>query len=85
MKDSPLKKWFAPCIDISPNGVFLLQKKTEPCSTSKYPTVVPSFFTDLKYQNFGLLNGKVVCFDYGTILFTNLNEKTRKAKWWSED
>ena len=70
-------KWFAPCHYISPNGMFLIQSKVEKIPVSQYPKEIPAFFGDLKYQNFGMLNGHFVCFDYGTSLITkNWNKRS---------
>ena len=58
-------KWFAPCVDISPSGHFLIQKKCKPLIDIKcLPKNIPGFFTDVHWNNFGMLNGKFVCFDY---------------------
>jgi hypothetical protein len=42
---------------------------------------VPSMFTDLKVQNWGMLNGRLVCHDYG-LTCTSLPRSMRAAKWW---
>lgn len=78
-----LAKYFAPCGEISRCGRIMLQRKCTDASYDLYPKSVPSFFTDLKYGNWGLLNGKVVCFDYASVLVTSMGEnKMRKAQWW---
>lgn len=85
MKGTPVEKWLAPCLFISPCGTVLIQKRCETLDKSKYPSKLPSFFTDTKYQNFGLLNNKFVCFDYGNIPFSKgVNSKTVKANWWGD-
>lgn len=77
-----MAKWFAPIIAISPNGVVLIQKRVEPTSLKDYPKQIPSFFTDIKQENYGLLNGQLVCFDYGTSLFTKgFSTKLKNANW----
>ncbi|NCD07693.1 MAG: hypothetical protein EOL97_16410, partial [Spirochaetia bacterium] len=60
-----LKKWFAPCYQYSATGKYLIQDKVIFPDKTKYPKQLPAFFTDTKYSNFGLLNGKWVCIDYG--------------------
>lgn len=86
VSDSPYAKWFAPVVAISANGAVLVMKKAEPARKHEYPKKIPAFFTDLKRQNFGLLNGKFVCVDYGSsILSYGFTKKLKQAKWWSED
>lgn len=81
--DTPFKKWFAPIVYVSACGTVILQKKCAPCQKEKYPGKIPIFFTDTKYDNFGILDGKFVCFDYGTIPFTmDWKNKLKKANWW---
>lgn len=81
----PFEKWFAPCIDISPNGHILIQKKVEPLRKSELPKEVPYFFTDVKPENFGLLNGKFVCCDYGSVPFSrHWTEKRMRAPHWDD-
>lgn len=86
IRDTSIAKWFAPCVEISDCGMFLLQKRTEPCPKDKYPTKIPSFFGDLKYRNFGLLNGKFVCHDYASFMYTSMSHKWSErlvtAHWW---
>lgn len=77
-------RWFAPCVSISPAGSVLIQRRTEPASHSEYPKRMPVFLGDYKRENFGMLDGKLVCHDYG--LLTNLtngvyNKTTRAADW----
>jgi len=86
VKRTSIAKWFAPCIDISPCGMFLLQKRVEVKPKSEYPKYVPSFFGDLKYKNYGWLDGKFVCVDYASLLATSMSHrwsaKLVKAGWW---
>lgn len=60
-----LTDWFAPCEWISGCGSVLLQKRTSPVRDDELPKQLPAFFCDLKRDNFGMLNGKFVCHDYG--------------------
>ena len=81
-----MKKWFAPCVYISPCGIVLVQKKVTPAYKKHYPKRVPKCLGDLKYQNFGMMDGRFVCFDYGTFLASNgVNPGTKKAEWWEGD
>ena len=86
----PIAEWLAPCIAISPCGSVLIQKRVNSLDYSKYPKMIPHFLTDNKYQNYGLLNGKFVCFDYGSIPLsmgiTIIKKKTKmkKVEWWGD-
>lgn len=76
--DESVKKWLAPTEYLSPDGRILLQKKCDPLpSDYKLPEKLPAFLTDFKRKNFGLLNGKFVCLDYG---ITISNPSTRMIK-----
>lgn len=80
-----INKWFAPCVAISACGTVLLQKRAEPAYRKHYPKKVPRCLGDLKYANYGMLQGKFVCFDYGTFLSSNgINPGFKKAVWWGE-
>lgn len=86
VKDTKFAKWFAPCIDISPNGIILIQKKADLIPKSQYPKSIPRFFMDTKFENFGMIGKQFVCFDYGTAhidaLNRSLTKKLKKADWW---
>lgn len=75
------EKWFAPVVEMSPDGRLLLMKRTTPLGVP--PEKMPSFFTDFKPENFGLLNGRVVAHDYGSHLLmeVGLNNRVRKVQW----
>lgn len=73
-----LASWAAPCWLIGPN---LLMRRTAPADPSiDYPAAVPSMFKDLKFNNWGLLDGRLVCHDYAHIGLTPTLEM-KKAKW----
>ena len=80
-------KWFSPVLDISPNGVILLMRRTKPLTRDQLPERMPSFFTDLGMTNFGLLDGQIVCHDYGLNLLMSmgLSKRMRKADWLGVD
>lgn len=86
IKDTNMGKWFAPCVDISPCGIFLLQKRIETRPKSEYPKQIPSFFGDLKYSNYGWIKGQFVCCDYAGFIATSMchqwKGKMKKADWW---
>ena len=81
--DSDAGKWFAPCHYISPCGMVLIQARTRPIDKSRFPKKMPSFFTDLKYQNFGEYDGRIVAHDYGYNRFVHLGAtaRMRNAAW----
>lgn len=58
--------WLAPVVAVSACGTFLVQRKVTPIPHDyQLPTHLPTFLNDIKVQNFGLLDGKFVCVDYG--------------------
>lgn len=77
-------RWFAPCHYISPCGGVLIQSRTQPLPKEQYPDKVPVFLSDLKYSNYGLLNGQFVCHDYGTHLMLEhgMTRRMKRADWW---
>lgn len=62
-----MSRWLAPCEFISNGGTMLIQRRVEPLRKADLPAKLPDFLCDLKQENFGMLNGKVVCCDYGTL------------------
>lgn len=82
-----VKDWFAPILWMSPNGKITIQERTTSCHNEKFykkelPKEIPVFFSDVKDDNFGWLNNKFVCHDYGFInRFIKYNSKFRKANW----
>ncbi len=79
--DPVIKKWLAPCDRISASGTILIQRRTTPAI--KFPDKVPSFLTDLKRSNFGMIGRQFVAHDYGVHLVCNsgLTKRLRKADW----
>lgn len=63
MRETSWSKWLAPCHSISENGLILIQRHCKPLAGSP-PSRVPSFLADLKPDNWGMLAGRPVCFDY---------------------
>jgi len=76
-------KWFAPCHSISPCGIVLLQSRTYELDKSQFPKKMPAFFSDLKYQNFGMLNKQIVAHDYGVshLIEVGMTKEMRVADW----
>ena len=83
VRGGSLEKWFAPCEMISTCGSILVQRRTEPVRSAELPKRVPEFLTDLKVENFGMFNGRIVCFDYGTVssCIRRTSRKMVKATW----
>lgn len=76
-------KWLAPIEAVSGHGKYLIQRRTKPVKQVLLPKNIPSFFTDLKIQNFGSLGNTVVCHDYGCINLTGqLTRRMQNASWW---
>lgn len=67
------EKWLAPCVRISANGAILIMERTAPLPPRfKLPARVPAFLCDFKRENYGLINNRLVCHDYGTNLACRL-------------
>ena len=78
-----LSKWLAPCHYISKSGRILIQSKTIPIRKSDIPDMVPHFFNDEKFENYGILNGQFVCHDYGTLGFVEgMSKRLVKQKFY---
>lgn len=79
-------RWFAPCYYISPCGAILIMARTTEPQLKDYPTMMPVYLSDLKYSNYGMFEGKLVCHDYGTNLLSEYGKtnKMRKADWGHE-
>lgn len=72
--------WLAPCVSISPNGLFMLQRKTTPLNMDRLPSHLPRFLTDRKTSNYGMLGKRVVCHDYAYTVMT-MKEQLTRARW----
>lgn len=81
-----IEKWLAPILDISPCGIYLIQRRTTPASVKDYPEKIPSFFTDNKYGNWGLYEDRLVCHDYANskLYRPGAHKNLVKADWWKE-
>lgn len=78
---SATAKWLSPCEYMSPDGRILLQKRADPLpSDEPLPAKLPAFLPDVKRDNFGLLDGRLVCIDYAmTIPSPSL--RLKKVDW----
>lgn len=90
VKDTPIGEWFAPCVRIDAYGLALIQRRTKGFdSEAEFKAAVaqmpggklPPFFEDVHYGNFGMLEGRVVCHDYG---FTKFIRDGVKVGWKEE-
>lgn len=85
VQGTKVAKWFAPVRELSDGGRLLIQRRCTPLPKDQYPKKVPEFFTDLKYANWGMLDGQFVCMDYANSLAMTKGLFTGKmqiAKWW---
>jgi len=77
-------RWFAPVENISPCGRILIQRRTKGFPTDRHlPEKIPTFFTDTKPENWGLLKGRPVCHDYGNhlLLENGMTNRMKLAAW----
>lgn len=77
-------KWLAPCKSISPCGTVLIQRRTKPAKT--YPKMIPTWMTDTKRANFGMIGSKFVAHDYGLhqIYRSGMSKRLSKVEWWDD-
>jgi len=84
-KGTPIREWLAPCLRISASGRVLIQALTVPPHNFPLPGKVPAALSDLKVENFGLYEGRLVCHDYGSTEVTTVgmnSKKMKDARWW---
>lgn len=82
-----LMKWFAPVEFCSPRGDFILMRRTKPVSVDDLKRRLkraPNFFNDLKCQNWGELDGRIVCHDYGIASLALTDSKLTKCRWYGD-
>lgn len=87
LKETKYGKFLAPCHLISPCGIVLIQSRVTPLTPELEKVRLPSFLTDFKRSNYGVLDGRVVCCDYGlNLLLTDgaFASKLVKPEWWDE-
>lgn len=75
LAETELGQWLAPVEFVSADGFWLIQHRTEPARLSDLPDKIPSIFCDLKIDNWGILNGRPVCHDYGNSMLFALARK----------
>lgn len=77
----------APCLRISENGIWLVQRRTQPVPKNfQWPKKIPEFITDTKRPNFGIYKKRLVCHDYANNLCENYARtvKMKKVEWRDE-
>ena len=85
LRETKYAKYLAPCHWISPCGIVLIQERARPLMPEHERVRLPSFLTDTKRANYGVINGRVVAVDYGTNLAISdgaFASKLRKPDWW---
>lgn len=84
VRDTKHARWFAPVVGIAGGGSMILQRRTQLPRLEDLPSKLPIFLTDTKTENFGVLDGRVVCHDYGFHLLRErgMNSRMVKADWW---
>lgn len=95
LQGTRVARYLAPCHWISPCGIVLVQSRVQTLPTleaeacgggrSLRKVQLPEFLTDLKRENYGLLDGRVVACDYGSNLAINHGacaSKLRTPTWW---
>lgn len=79
-----VKDWFCPVHRLSGNSNVIVMSKTAPVRLEEMPKEVPTFLSDIHMANFGWLDGRVVCHDYGFIYgLISYKKKFKKAAWQS--
>lgn len=73
-------KWLAPCHFISGCGCVLIQSYASDISSRELPAKLPHFLGDVKPENFGMLDGQIVCRDYA-IIKVSWDAKHEKHDW----
>lgn len=87
--DEDIRKWFAPCVGISPAGRVLIMKRTAKVSDGELELAlpkVPRFFHDVHANNWGKLGDLYVCHDYAFNIVhdeydTPAHWRLVRAKW----
>jgi len=77
-----IAKWLAPVEFLSPDGRILLQRRVQPlvAGLKNMPEKLPAFLTDIKLDNFGILDGNLVCVDYAFTI-QNVSTTMKKVTW----
>jgi len=84
LKDTPDEKWLCPCVMLSPGTTALVMRRAKPIpDLSVLPTRLPWWVTDVKPENWGMLDGRPVLVDYANHRFFSQGlGRTRRVKRW---
>lgn len=82
LKDTKWAKFLAPIHSIDQFGAVMIQERTTPLTDEQWFGFkrIPNFITDLKKDNFGMLDGRVVAHDYGLNLIRDLGMNSLRIK-----
>jgi hypothetical protein len=76
-----VSQWLAPCEFLSPDGRILLQRRASALAYNEtMPDKVPAFLSDFKRENYGRIDGRLVCVDYAMTI-PSPNVRLKKAIW----
>ncbi len=84
VKNTRFAKYFAECKSISADGKILIQRKAAKIEWfHTIPKQLPAFFHDIRQDNFGVIDGKIVCIDYAlnNLLSKGLTKEMVPVKW----
>lgn len=78
---APVARWLAPVEFVSPDARLLLMRRADPVPADyRLPDKVPSFLSDVKRDNFGILDGRLVCIDYA-LTTPDMSLRLKRAYW----
>lgn len=82
VKGTSHAKWFNKVLWCSDDARILISPRAADYFTDAAPGRIPHYFSDLKPENFGWVDDKFVCIDYGLVLcgFTPSQKKLTKNK-----
>ena len=65
VRNTEYAKWFAPVYRVTPGGHALIMRRTREARAGdpEFPEI-PDFFVDVRYRNWGIMDGRWVCHDY---------------------
>lgn len=84
-QSTSMAKYLAPCVMISPCGIYLVQRYVENVRRDELPKTIPRIFIDQKIENYGMLDGRLVARDYGTMVSLVRSIKGRRKANWTPD
>lgn len=72
-----LARWFAPVRYMSDCCKFIIMDKCEKLDEDDMPDFIPDFLLDVHHNNLGMLDGRVVCLDYGQVNWSRLRSSDK--------